>query len=273
MTESKKASLGNYGNWDGMSKHLKRFCPENIEMGSITKEWVKRFKDYLQKDCKLSANSSHSYYNKFIATFNSAVADNIVLASPCNNVGRLPAITPPRSFLTEEELQALSKAECRYDVLRRAFLFSALTGLRWSDVVELRWGKIDQDFSALSIRGNQQKTLDLYGVPLQNDAVILLGKRGNNDDKVFVGLKYSSYMNVAITQWCLKANITKPITFHSARHTFAYLLLKYDVSIYTISKLLGHSSVKTTELYLHLLDKEKKKAVEKLPTISLNIAC
>ncbi len=272
LAEQRKSSKGNYGNWDSMQKHLKKFCPENIEMGKMDKDWVQRFRLFLKDDCKLSSNSSHSYFNKFIATCNDAVKDKIILESPCHGVGRLPAITPCRSFLTEEELNNICKEDCRYEVLKRAFLFSVLTGLRWSDLVELRWGNIDHDYSKVTIRGHQEKTKEQFGIPLQPDAIKLMGDRGENSQKVFVGLKYGSYQNVALTQLCLKANITKKITFHCARHTFAYLLLKNDVNIYTISKLLGHSKVKTTELYLHLLDKEKQMAVEKLPTISLKLA-
>ncbi len=87
MTESKKASLGNYGNWDGMSKHLKRFCPENIEMGSITKEWVKRFKDYLQKELLMNKAMPSDkdmeklmrYQTTIERQFSKALSDLIVL--------------------------------------------------------------------------------------------------------------------------------------------------------------------------------------------------
>lgn len=271
LTEKRKDSKGNHGNWDSMLKHLKKFYPDDIQMGSITKKWVEEFKDYLQKKCKLSSNSSHSYFNKFLATLTEAIKDKIILENPAEGVSRLPAITPVRHFLTEEELKKLANAECRYDVLKRAFLFSVLTGLRWSDVSKLEWTNIDTDFEKITIRGNQEKTDDYFGVPLQPDAIKLMGERCEGHERVFKGLKYSDYMNVAITKWCLKAGITKPITFHCARHSFAYLLLKKNVNIYTISKLLGHSHVKTTEIYLHLLDKDKHEAIEKLPILNLQL--
>lgn len=107
LADQGKHSLGNYGNWDSMLKHLKKFSPENIEMGRINLDWVKRFKNYLKNDCELSSNSSHSYFNKFIATCHEAVNDKIFLQTPCLGIKRLPAITPMRTFLTEEEVQVV----------------------------------------------------------------------------------------------------------------------------------------------------------------------
>lgn len=272
LAEERKESKGNYGNWDSMIKHLKSFLKDgDIQMGALTQDWVKSFRKHLKDKCNLKSASSFSYFNKFLALCNQAVADRIFIVNPADGVATITAVKTIRSFLTEEEVQKMVQAECRYDVLKRGFLFSILTGLRWSDIVELRWKNIDKDFEKVTIRGLQEKTKDHYSIPLNSDAVKLMGVRGVGDEKVFVGLKYSSYMNVAIVKWAANAGIQKHITFHSARHTYAYLLLKENVHIYTISKLLGHSHVKSTERYLHLLDLDRHDAVDKLPTLKFNL--
>lgn len=191
LAEERRESKGNYGNWDSMIKHLKSFVKgEDIQIGTITQEWVKAFRKHLKDDCNLKSASSFSYFNKILAMFKQAVKDRIIIENPSDGV---PTITPEktmRSFLTEEEVQKLVQADCRYDVLKRGFLFSVLTGLRWSDVVELRWKNIDKDFDTVSIRGLQVKTTDHYNIPLTPDAIKLMGERGVQDDKVFIGLKY-----------------------------------------------------------------------------------
>ena len=63
------------------------------------------------------------------------------------------------------------------------------------------------------------------------------------------------------------SGIEKNISFHTSRHTFATLSLTYDVDIYTVSKLLGHSDVRITQIYAKLIDKKKEEAIDKLPTL------
>jgi integrase len=273
LKEERKESLGNYGNWDSMYKHLKKFLKDvDIQMGTINKEWVKSFKEYLRDKCNLESGSSFSYFNKILCLFKQAVKDRILFENPAEGVDRIIPTQTMRTFLNEEEVGLMANADCRYDVLKRAFLFSVLTGLRWSDINLLTWGNVDKDFERVAIRGSQKKTDDFYGVPLNEDAIKLMGERGNSSDRVFSGLRYSAYMNVAITKWTANAGLQKHVTFHSARHSYAYLLLKENVNIYTISKLLGHTHIKSTERYLHLFDMDKREAVEKLPKLNFKLS-
>jgi len=76
-------------------------------------------------------------------------------------------------------------------------------------------------------------------------------------------------MNVALMQWTLKAGITKHITFHCARHSFAVLQLTLGTEIFTLSKLLGHSELKTTQIYAKIVDEKKREAVNKIPDINI----
>jgi len=84
------------------------------------------------------------------------------------------------------------------------------------------------------------------------------------DQKVFKGLRYSAWNNVKLSQWVMAAGIKKHITFHCARHTFATLLLTKDIDIYTVSKLLGHRELKTTQIYAKVIDQRKNQAVKVL---------
>ena len=91
-----------------------------------------------------------------------------------------------------------------------------------------------------------------------------MGARKSNDEKVFEDLTYSDYNNAKIREWMIRAGIEKHITFHCARHTYATLQLSLGTDIYTVSKLLGHKSLKTTEVYAKIIDKKKKEAANRI---------
>ena len=118
------------------------------------------------------------------------------------------------------------------------------------------------------IRFRQKKTKGAETQPISDQAFELLGERTIPDERVFVGLKYSAWHNLKLQQWVMKAGISKTITFHCARHTYATLQLTLGTDIYTVSKLLGHKDLKTTQIYAKIIDERKKEAANK---IKLNI--
>ena len=274
-SEKRKQSTGNYGNWNSSLKHLIKFAGNNISFREVTPTFCEKFKNYLIKDARtkngkpLSSSSVSSYFNKLRACLKNAVREKVILSNPCTGVSIPKVIENKREFLTLEELKQCVKADCRYDVLKRAFLFSCLTGLRWSDIQKLKWSEVQDTRAGSRITFYQKKTKGLQYLDISAQARDYLGQRDNPEERVFTGLRYSDYMNVAIQQWMLRAGITKHITFHSARHTFAVLQLTLGTDIYTLQKLLGHSSIKTTEIYADIIDEKKKEAVNKIPDINL----
>jgi len=262
----RKESLGNYGNWDSTLKHLKAFWGSNIAFNEITEERIEAFKKYLLS--KVSKNSASSYFAKTKAALNRAFEDKILNENPGKRVKGITAQNPRREFLTEEEIKKLFKTECDPPVLKQAFLFSVLTGLRWSDIIKLKWSELNHDESVGHyIRYQQKKTGKNESLPATETAIELLGKREKSEEKVFQGLKYSAWTNLKLQKWVMKAGINKDVTFHVARHSYATLLLTQEVDIYTVSKLLGHSEIKTTQIYTRVLDLRKINAVQKLQSI------
>lgn len=132
-----------------------------------------------------------------------------------------------REYLTFDELQRLAKTECPYPVLKDAFLFSCLTGMRWSDINKLTWAEVQEFDGGTRIVFRQKKTKGLEYLDITGQAVRYMGQRGKADERVFAGLKYSAWHNLALREWCLKAGITKHITFHSRRHGEFSFLLKF----------------------------------------------
>ena len=275
LMEKRKESDGNYGNWNSALKHLIKFAGTKVLFREIDQTFCENFRDYLKNTATtksgqpLSSSSVLSYFNKFRACLKEAVRKKIILSNPANDVHNPKVIENKRAYLTIDELKAIVKAECRYDVLKRAFLFSCLTGLRWSDVNNLKWSELQNTNEGWRITFNQQKTKGLQYLDISEQARGYLGEQGNPNERVFTGLKYSSYMNVELTKWMMRAGITKDITFHCARHTFAVLQLTLGTEIYTLSKLLGHSELKTTQIYAKIVDEKKREAVNKIPDINI----
>lgn len=273
--EKRKQSKGNYGNWDSTLKHLIKFAGTKVSFREIDQTFCENFRDYLKNTAKksngqaLSSSSVSSYFNKFKASLKEAVKKKIILSNPALDVSTPRIKENKREYLTLDELKAITKAECRYDVLKRAFIFSCLTGLRWSDIQKLKWSEVQNTNDGWRITFHQQKTKGLQYLDISDQARGYLGEQGSPDDRVFIGLSYSDYMNVALIQWMLKAGITKHITFHCARHTFAVLQLTLGTDIFTLSKLLGHSELKTTQIYAKIIDEKKREAVNKIPDINI----
>ena len=275
LTEDRLSSIGNYGNWDSTLKHLNQYTNGRVLFKEIDENFCEGFKNYLTNKVKknngesLSSSSVSSYFNKFRASLRQAVKDKIILYNSSIDI-KIPKVKEKeREYLTIEEVRQIEKVECRYEVLKRAFLFSCLTGLRWSDIHKLKWKEVHIDNEGSRIHYYQKKTENLEYLDISEQALSYLGEKGKDEDKPFQGLRSSSYFNVSLIQWMLKAGITKHITFHCARHTHATLLLTNGVDIYTVSKLLGHKEVKTTQIYARIIDQTKKEAVNKIPNIKI----
>jgi len=101
-------------------------------------------------------------------------------------------------------------------------------------------------------------------LPISEQAFQLLGERKEPSVKVFEGLKYSAWLNQQLTKWLYKAGITKEITFHCFRHTYATLQLSMGTDIYTVSKMLGHRDLKTTQVYAKIISQTKRDAANKI---------
>jgi len=271
LTEKKNTSSGNYGIWSSMMKHLNSYVLGDISFQYVDSKFVEDFKEYLDKDAKkkngqpLSQNSKYSYFGKFTAALKQAVKDGILITNPADGISHFKQGEPQREFLTLDELRAVAKEECELPILKNAFLFSALTGVRWVDIENMIWSEIQHSKEmGYYIRYRQKKTKGAETLPISEQAFNLLGKRRDLNEIIFKGLNYSGWSNLKLQQWVMKAGISKTITFHCARHTYATLLITMGEDIYTVSKMLGHKELKTTAIYAKIIDAKKKEAANRI---------
>lgn len=271
IAEKRRDSDGNYGNWISALKHLKNWEKSNVSFTNIDHKWLEELKHYFINDAKtkqgknLSKNSCVSYFNKVLATLKEALKEGIISKNPAVNIDGIKEAETKREFLTLEELKKAVAAHCEIELVKNAFLFSTFTGLRFSDIQKLTWSEIQHsEENGYYIRFKQKKTKGQETLPFSDDAIKFIGERKEGDQKVFKDLTYSEYNNVKIREWMIRAGIDKHITFHCARHTYATLQLTLGTDIYTVSKLLGHKSLKTTEVYVNIIDEKKREAANRI---------
>lgn len=270
LADKRKAS--NHDNWVSAYNYLETFTKGNLKFADLNEKFCNEFKEYLlttksNKSSKttLAQNSAVSYFNKLKATLKQAYKDGYLTTDLNAKIEPIKQAETRRNFLTIEELNSLVKTECNNPLLKRAALFSALTGLRFSDIKNLVWDEIHHSVeNGYSIQFTQQKTKGVEVLPISEQAYSLLGERKEPTDKVFEGLTYSAYENKHLYQWIGAAGITKDITFHCFRHTFATLQLSKGTDIYTVSKMLGHRELKTTQIYAKIIDQTKREAADKI---------
>lgn len=270
LADKRKSS--NYDNWVSAYHYLNSFTNGNVKFTDLNEMFCNDFKDYLfttksnkSSKVKLSQNSIASYFNKLKAALKQAYKDDYLQFDLNAKIEHVKPAETQRNFLTIEELNQLVKTDCNNPVLKSAAIFSALTGLRFSDIEKLIWSEIEFiEGNGYFIQFKQKKTKAVEMMPISEQAFSLLGQRKQLTDKVFEGLQYSAYQNKHLLQWLFDAGIKKKITFHCFRHTFATLQLSKGTDIYTVSKMLGHRELKTTQIYAKIIDQTKREAANKI---------
>lgn len=267
-----KRTSSNHGNWVSALKYFEKYTGGTLKFADLDESFCQGFGEYLltatsikSDKVTLSRNSAVSYFNKLKAMLKQAYKDGYLQTDLNSKISPIKPGETRRDFLTQEELNSLFRTECRNPLLKRAALFSALTGLRFSDIQKLTWDEVEHVVNqGYYLRFTQKKTQGVEDLPISVEAAGLMGERRLPDEKVFDGLVYSAYHNKHLFQWLGAAGITKDITFHCFRHTYATLQLAYGTDIYTVSKLLGHRDLKTTQVYTHMVDKLKREAADKI---------
>jgi integrase len=270
LADKRKAS--NHDNWVSAYNYLETFTKGNLKFADLNEKFCNEFKEHLlttksnkSNKVNLAQNSAVSYFNKFKAALKQAYKDGYLPSDLNVRIEPVKQAETQRNFLTIEELNSLVKTECNNPLLKRAALFSALTGLRFSDIKNLVWGDLEYiEGNGFFIQFKQQKTKGVEMMPISEQAYSLLGERKETTEKVFDGLTYSAYENKHLSKWIGLAGITKDITFHCFRHTFATLQLSNGTDIYTVSKMLGHRELKTTQIYAKIIDQTKREAADKI---------
>ena len=249
--------------------HFSKFVNGKCTFNDITVELCNKFREYLlgarqlkHTNQKLSRNAAAAYWRNFRAMLKKAYLEKYLKENLNDYLETIDEDDVYKEFLTAEELKRLATTPCKIDVLRRASLFSCLTGLRFSDVQNLQWENImPASDGGYCMRIRTIKTGTDATLPISDEALDLCGYRGQG--KVFKGFTKTMTQH-PLKQWLLDAGIYKPFSFHCFRHTYATLQIAAGTDIYTVSKMLTHRNVTTTQIYADLVNAKKRETVNKI---------
>ncbi|MDO9154168.1 MAG: site-specific integrase [Paludibacter sp.] len=251
---------------------LKEYYPAlqyNIKPDQLTKDMMMLFVEYLES--KSTGEGALTFYKRFKKVIKYAVEHNVISKNPCAGVVcKVDEHALTKDILSVDEMKKLIATRYPEQNLntRRAFIFTLYTGIRFCDIIELKYS--DVDFSNKTLKFNQAKTKghsanSWVNIPLNDGLLSLIGDKPAKPDFIF-HLPSQTMCLKALRHWVTKAGIDKHITWHCGRHSFAVNILNNGANIKTVASLLGHSGLKHTEKYTRAVDSLKEKAINSLPT-------
>lgn len=246
-------------------RHLKN----RLEFSSISKSMIEGYAEFLKQ--KFSGEGPHTVFARFKKVIRRAIEEGYLSTNPCNGITISCAQGQViKDTLTLDEIQTLIKTHFKGENLevRRAFLFCLLTGLRWCDVRTLTFENYHKNDQIL--RFNQKKTdghssASMVTIPMTPVLIELIGRPVNDyKSSTIFNLPSDTTSNKKLKMWMKAAGINKHITWHCARHSFGTNLCENDVNPMTIMTLMGHSSLKYTNVYVRVRDRKKAEAMSGL---------
>lgn len=245
---------------------------KEVSLCNVDKDFLSDFFEFVRgtnnKKCRratpLSPNTARQYCDYLGFALNKARKMGFLKENPFDNLDKTEKIRPipvKRVYLDIEEVQHLIDTPCRHDAVKRAFLFACFCGLRLGDISALTWGNLKADENSTNVI-RMQKTGTLLYFDLSPSALRWLPDRnGAEENERVFHLPSVSSVEYMLRQWCLEAGIRKHVTFHISRHTFATMLLTLGGDIYTVSKLLGHTKLQTTQIYADITNQKIRETV------------
>ncbi len=265
----KKQAIDKDQKWQMVYSHFERFVEGQCTFGEINVDLCRRFRDYLLKakqmkndKLTISRNSAAGYFSTFRALLKIAYRDKYIRENINDFLDKIDYEEVRKEYLTLEEVKLLVATKCEIDVLKRASIFSCLTGLRISDILKLDWSEIKLGAdNGYCMRIRTEKTDTETTLPISNEALDFCGER--DEGLVFKGL-LRSMTQYPLKKWIKSAGIDRRITFHCFRHTFAVLQIAMGTEIYTVSKMMTHKNVSTTQIYAELVSEKKRESANRI---------
>ncbi|MBR1462007.1 MAG: site-specific integrase [Prevotella sp.] len=257
--------------WKFVYEHFKFFVDGRCRCEEVDFDLCNKFRDYLLKAKNLrngepmNINSVAGYWSTFRGFLNLAYRDKMIRTNPNDYLEKIPTVPVNKESLSLDELRNLYNTPCDIDVLKRASIFACLTGMRRSDIINLRWENIKTySDGGRYVEFYAQKTKARNIIPISEEAYKLISENRNTiNGLVFDGFEIVMAQKPLKT-WLIKAGIKKHITFHSFRHTFASLQVELGTDLYTVMQLLAHKSVTTTQIYACHADPKRRETATKI---------
>ena len=259
--------------WEFVYHHFYNFVHGKCTFEEIDIDLCNKFREYLlnakqlRRDGRISKNSASGYWSTFRGLLKILYCNRLIKTNINDFLDKIETEDTPKDYLSVEELYKLAETPCKKPILKTAALFSCLTSLRISDILSLQWHEI-VDFAAggKCVHTITQKTKTEDIIPISDEALQLIGYSPEKTGLVFKGLK-RSWTQHPMKEWIREAGITKNITFHSYRRTYATLQGAAGTDIRTIQSNMAHKSITTTQRYMKVVDSNKREASNRISLI------
>ena len=252
---------------------LKQYHPiyiNSIVPEQLSKDMIISFVEYLKS--RSVGEGAKSIYQRFKKVVKYAVEHDVIMKNPCVGVVcKTDDQTLRKDILSMEEIERLISTtyEGQNPQIRQAFIFCLYTGMRYCDVIELRYKNIDYSNRLLKFEQTKTKGHSATSgvmIPLNDGLLSLIGEASADNDKIFYLPSHTMCLK-SLRRWTKRAGIKKHISWHCARHSFAVNILNNGANIKTVASLLGHSGLKHTEKYTRAVDSLKEAAINSLPPL------
>lgn len=240
---------------------LKKF-KSKLPLQSIDYKFLKEYEFYMRDTLNNHTNTIHKTMGIIRTFVNRAKKEGLIDEYPFDKY-KLKLEKTNREYLTQKELNTLFdlynfNLKPHLKNVLEYFLFACYTGLRYQDIQNLKFKNIQE--GKINIKMN--KTKEVILIPLNDKASLLMPDFTNTEDKIF-NVYSNQKTNEYLKEIIKFVGINKSISFHCSRHTFATISLTIGIPIEVVSKLLGHNTLKTTQIYAKIVDTVKVKEMEK----------
>ena len=224
----------------------------------VTESLCERFRNYLLSN--FNGETPANYFMRFKRVLKAAKKEGYFINDPAGDIAAKSNKNKIiKEILGEDDYLKLMKTPCTNYEVKKAFVFSLYTGLRWIDVKPLKWENLKEK----SIMLQQHKTGINLEIPLHEIALGILGERKTGP---IFHLPTQDGANKVLAKWCNDAGLNKHITWHCARHSFSVLLQQKGIDLATVSGMLGHTTTKyVQQTYKRYLQNRAVEAIKKLP--------
>lgn len=234
----------------------------DIYLKELNNKFVVDFEYYLKVNDKIAHNTVMKYIQNLKKVVNMCVSNGWLAKDPFSNF-KLTRKNVIRDILSMQDVQALRNKTFeieRLEEVRDIFLFCCFTGFSFVDVEKLSVNELIIGIDGGKwIYTNRKKTGNQSNVPLLPAALEIVDKYKDHPTRLIqsklLPVKSNQKMNAYLKEIGDLCGITKPLTMHLARHTFATTItLNNGVPMETVSKMLGHTKLSTTQLYAKVLE-------------------
>jgi len=268
---------GTHQNYVATYKHIKKYLEQkfkgqSISLKDVNYDFIAGFETYLRMEAGNSNNGALKHLQRLNKVIGLAIKRGDLAINPFVAF-KMKKEKVNREFLSIDELQAIEEIELKNATLRKVrdiFIFICYTGLSYSDLKELSELSITKGIDGdLWINFARKKTGMETRIPILPPAMEIIDRYKEHPEAINKGTLLPMMSNQKLNQYlgeiATKCEIHKPVTCHIGRHTFATTItLNNDIPIETVSKMLGHASLKTTQIYAKVLERKISNDMSKL---------